>query len=151
MGFEFFFDNPFIFIILIAALSSLFKKKKKSAENQRTAYPSKGNQQTKPVSPFEEVKEIFKEVTRSFSEDTMTPDRRAEKPVIQQKTEEIYQQTALREQVTPEEKQPLPTQEKTRSKELEMDQQKLVDAIIWSEVLGPPRAKKPYMKSRYRN
>lgn len=151
MGFEFFFDNPFLFIVLVAVLSSLFKKRKGNTESKRTPYSPKENKQTKPVSPFDEVKEIFKEVTRSLSEGTITPDQKIEKPVVEQKAEEIYQQIAKAEPLKRERSQSAPTPEESRGKELELDQTKLMDAIIWSEVLGPPRAKKPYMKSRYRN
>ncbi len=31
---------------------------------------------------------------------------------------------------------------------MEMDGTKIVDAIIWSEILGPPRAKKPFLKTQ---
>jgi hypothetical protein len=151
MGFEFFFENPFLFIVLIAVLSSLLKKRKGNTDNKKTPYPSKGNKQTKPVSPFDEVKEIFKEVTRSFSEGTITPDRKIEHPVVQQKAEELHQQMATGQPLKSIGPRSLPIEEKPRSKEMGLDQEKLVDAVIWSEILGPPRAKKPYMKSRYRN
>lgn len=151
MSFEFFFDNPFIFIVLIAMLSSLFKKKKGNTESQKTSNLPKGNKQTKPISPFDEVKEIFKEVTRSFSEGTATPNRKVEKPVVHQKAEKLHQQVVTDEQLKSMGTQSLPIQEKPRSKEIELDQTKLVDAVIWSEILGPPRAKKPYTRSRYRN
>ncbi|MCQ6273634.1 hypothetical protein JMM81_01415 [Bacillus sp. V3B] len=151
MGFEFFFDNPFILIILIAVLSSLFKKRKGKTESKERTYHPKENKQTKPISSFDEVKEIFKEVTRSFSEETTSSDRKIEKPIVHQKTEELYQQMATDKQLKSVEPQSLPIQEKPESKEIDLDQTKLVDAVIWSEILGPPRAKKPYMKSRYRN
>lgn len=151
MGFEFFFENPFIFVILVAVLSSLFKKKKGDTESKKTSNRPKGNKQAQSNNPFDEVKEIFKEVTRSFSEGTITSERKIEHPVVQQKAEELRQQMVKAEPLKSAEPQSLPIQEELRSKEMKLNQEKLVEAIIWSEILGPPRAKKPYMKSRYRN
>jgi hypothetical protein len=151
VGFEFFFDNPFIFIVLIAMLSSLFKKRKRNTESKQTTYPTKENKQTKPVSSLDEVKGIFKEVTRSFSEGTITPNRKIEHSAVQQKAEELHQQMVTDEPLKSMGSRSLPIEEKPRSKEMGLDQEKLVDAVIWSEILGPPRAKKTYMKSRYRN
>ena len=37
-------------------------------------------------------------------------------------------------------------QETPKEKAIEVDRSKIVDAIIWTEILGPPRSKKPYMK-----
>ena len=37
---------------------------------------------------------------------------------------------------------------KKEDKVIELDETKLVDAVVWSEILGPPRAKKPYRKIR---
>ena len=39
-------------------------------------------------------------------------------------------------------------QEKQRDQAIELDETKLVDAVVWSEILGPPRAKRPYRKIR---
>ncbi len=36
-------------------------------------------------------------------------------------------------------------QETPKEKAIEVDRSKIVDAIIWSEILGPPR-QKPYRK-----
>src|SRR3954454_20948444 len=113
MGFEFFFDNPFLFIVLVAVLSSLFKKRKRNTEGERTPYSPKENKQTKPVSPFDEVKEIFKEVTRSLSEGTITPDQKIERPVVEQKAEEIHQQIAKAEPLKRERSQSVPTPEES--------------------------------------
>ena len=80
MGFEIFFDNPIIFIILVAVISSLFRKKKENVSPSKgqgkTIEPKKGN----PFSPasLEEVREVFKEVTRSFSNPTTSTDRKRE-------------------------------------------------------------------------
>ena len=32
--------------------------------------------------------------------------------------------------------------------QLKVDESKLVDAVIWSEILGPPRAKNPYFRNK---
>lgn len=38
--------------------------------------------------------------------------------------------------------------EPSKASELEVERQTLVNAVIWSEILGPPRAKVPYLQSK---
>src|SRR6476620_7359827 len=78
MGFDIFFDNPIIFIILVAAISSLFRRKKENVSHSKgqgkTVEPKKSN--TFSPTSLEEVREVFKEVTRSFSSPTTSPNRK---------------------------------------------------------------------------
>ena len=156
MGFEIFFDNPIIFIILVAAISSLFRKKKENVSPSKgqgkTIEPKKGN----PFSPasLEEVREVFKEVTRSFSNPTTSTDRKRKTSSIEE-VQEVQQQAV---ELNPSDltetlhsNGPIiqtAVQEKQRDRAIELDETKLVDAVVWSEILGPPRAKRPYRKIR---
>lgn len=156
MSLEFFFDNPIIFILLVAVVSSLFRKKKENVSHtkgqERTSQPKKSN----PFSPtaLEEVREVFKEVTRSFSSPTTTSNRKRENPShelifeAKQQVEELNQ-SHLTESIHSD--APIlqtVMKEKQRDKVIELDETKLVDAVVWSEILGPPRAKKPFRKIR---
>ena len=99
MGFEIFFDNPIIFIILVAAISSLFRKKKENVSHskgqERTNQPKKSN--TFSTTALEEVREVFKEVTRSFSNPTTSSNQKRENPSheeikgVNQQVEELNQ------------------------------------------------------------
>ena len=99
MGFEIFFDNPIIFIILVAAISSLFRKKKENVEpfkrSREDDQPMKSN--TFSPTSLEEVREVFKEVTRSFSNPTTSSNRKRENPSyeeikgVSQQVEELNQ------------------------------------------------------------
>jgi hypothetical protein len=152
-----FFDNPIIFIILVAVISSLFRKKKESSRDpkgqRRTNQPlDKSPSQTQ--TSFDEVREVFKELSRSFSNPTTSSNRKRENP-SHEEIKEVNQQSV---EINPSNMSEslhsdvpiLQTvmEEKQRDKVIELDETKLVDAIIWSEILGPPRAKKPYRKIR---
>jgi hypothetical protein len=156
MSFEIFFDNPIIFIILVAVISSLFRKKKENVSHSKgqgkTSQPKKSN--TFSPTSLEEVRDVFKEVTRSFSSPTTSSNRKRENPSYEEikgvnQQEEELNQSNLTEPLHSD----VPIlqtvmQEKQRDKVIELDETKLVDAVVWSEILGPPRAKKPYRKIR---
>jgi len=161
MGFEIFFDNPIIFIILVAVISSLFRKKKVSSNDskgQKTINQPMENKRSQPNNPFDEIKGLFKELTGSLSDGTNTPNRKMgnpypeEKKGVQQSVEEFNQKMSNDWESESLKRVESPSlslnQEKPKDKEIEMDETKLVDAVIWSEILGPPRAKKPYRTMR---
>ena len=152
---EILFDNPFIIIILIAIISSLFKNKKKAAEGQKrgTVLPPIH----KPIrSPFDEVKEIFKEVTRPLSEENRAPAKKIEEVFQEKKRKAEYEKETSNQTSAVKRNMeyiktgtPLAPVSQTKSAEnkesaLKVDESKLVEAVIWAEILGPPRAKNPY-------
>jgi hypothetical protein len=157
MGFEIFFDNPIIFIILVAVISSLFRKKKESSRDpkgqRRTNQPlDKSPSQTQ--TSFDEVREVFKELSRSFSNPTTSSNRKRENPSheeikgVNQQVEELNQSNMAESLQSDVPILQTVMEEKQRDKVIELDETKLVDAVVWSEILGPPRAKKPYRKIR---
>lgn len=156
MSFEIFFDNPIIFIILVAAISSLFRKKKENVSHskgqERTIQPKKSN--TFSPTALEEVREVFKEVTRSFSNPTTSSNQKRENPSheeikgVNQQVEELNQSNMSEPLHSDVPILQTVVEEKKRDKVIELDEMKLVDAVVWSEILGPPRAKKPYRKIR---
>jgi cell division protein FtsN len=161
VNFEALFNNPIIFIILVAVISSLFKKKKENSNDpngQKKSSNPMENKRSQPNNPFDEIKDLFREMTGSLSDGTGTPKEKMrdlyseERKVAQQKEVELNQQRS-----TDWEPEPLKSvgshllpinQEKSKDKEIELNETKLVDAVIWSEILGPPRAKKPYKYTR---
>jgi hypothetical protein len=161
MNFDIFFDNPIIFIILVAVISSLFRKKKESSKDpkgqQRNNHPMEKKRSQTPAA-FNEVREVFKEVSRSFSNPTASSNQKKERPyfeekkVIKQQVEEVTQPMLTKfdtESMGSETPTPFRPAIQEKSKEtMEMDGKKIVDAIIWSEILGPPRARKPFLKTR---
>jgi hypothetical protein len=163
---EFLFENPFLVIVLIAFISSFFRKKKDNPDTQgRTPTQTGGGQNKRPPSPIEEARDIFKEFSRSLQE-------QQEKP-MPRKTMDKQFQSGRKMETSQKAEQPaasdmnaleiLPVRNEMKrppiglepkampNKELKVQEEQLIDAIIWSEILGPPRAKKPYMKKNVRS
>jgi hypothetical protein len=138
-----FFENPILFIIIIAVISSFFKKKKAEPHPKRNI-PGAGHGQSRTESSFDDVKEIFREVTRKLSEEASIPPRKIQpEPVI------LEQETVARYDVKEEESKeysppPKLPVEAVKNKEMDINANQIVDSIIWAEILGPPRAKNPY-------
>ncbi|RHW41017.1 hypothetical protein D1B31_08700 [Neobacillus notoginsengisoli] len=145
------FENPILLFIVIAFISSLFAKSKGNTENKRRTFPDLRK----------EFEETYREMTRQEEPDPgkMPPLRRSE-PVYKAHVEQAVQpvkavkekpvskaiakrtQDSLRPSLSQEQKkhpEPPPSIEPVKEKNL-------ADAIVWAEILGPPRAKKPYSK-----
>lgn len=146
-------ENLIILIILISFITSIFKNKQKKRSSPA---PVEKKPEQKNSSAFEEMKEIFKEVNRTFQEDTKPPQRKLTK-VYQDK---INQTKGLVDHVTSQRDdrvnsyRPNETDVPQRvpisapQNHLSVDRSNLVDAVIWAEILGPPRAKNPYPKNK---
>lgn len=146
---DFFFENPIIMIILIGIISSFFKKTK----NETKPNP-------KQPKPF--IESLPKRVSEVLQEFELSPDESPKK--LQTGYEEAKKQADMK--IASLEEQQMKYMEKVEQLEIEkekslrnalkldeqadtvntlaVDKEKLVDAIIWSEILGPPRAKKPH-------
>lgn len=162
--FEFLFENPFLLIILIGILSSMFKKKKEPNrtsprqpeapkkkwqeviqeiqeewEEQTTAKPI---QEAKPVQPAESV-EIQEEDERRIAEL-----KRLQQAYEEQQKRERESETAISTPSIVAAKVISDDQSPVYHKELSFGKQELINGIIMSEVLGPPRAKRSLRQSR---
>ncbi|WP_338451572.1 hypothetical protein R4Z09_06745 [Niallia oryzisoli] len=159
---EILFDNPFIVIILIAVIFSLFKNKKKAAQDQKRnmGYPT-AKKPVRSSSPFDEMKDIFKEVTRTLSEESQTPMKKNEEMHREKNENEAHplKDTFKQKNVVTENNKgittgtphvPAPQSISMEKKEngMKIDESTLVDAVVWAEILGPPRAKNPYQKRK---
>lgn len=169
--FDFLFSNPIIIIILIGVISSLLKKKNKGSQ-PKSGQPQAPKPIWKEViREFqEEWLEEKKKIPKTIQEakDIQLPDskqkdeaaerkRVAELKRLQQEYEEKHHQEVEPEMSTPT-VFPMPASAKViplatmntisdkrspiYNKEISFGKQELIDGIIMSEVLGPPKSKR---------
>ncbi|WP_075982347.1 hypothetical protein [Bacillus massilinigeriensis] len=155
------FENPIILIIILGIISSLFKKGKEPEKKGSNQKQSRRRQNIpKPLQKsMQELKEVVqteistqkkvKTPKKTYIDDLAKYDEVKEESIskindykeqmekIERKTE-LIKKKAEKNQLSPSQ-QPL-------------DENKIIDAIVWSEILGPPRAKnrhRVYQGSRY--
>ncbi|MFE4812265.1 hypothetical protein ACFQ9Y_13985 [Peribacillus simplex] len=160
---DFFLKNPFLIIVLIGILSSMLGKKKLQQQNDPNTPPKKkwqevmrelqgemqqGNPPQRPApAPVRKVEQQAAQAVEVIDETTNDANKRiAELRRLQQKydQERLYQK-AKADQLTStisDNKSPVYRQGPSFGKK------QLIDGIIMSEVLGPPRAKRSLQRSR---
>ncbi len=158
---EILFENPIFLIAILWAIASFFNKSKASNSNQqqKNARPEartseqqiqpKPNESRKVNSPRSRLEQMAKEMADRLEKEYM------EKRQIAEST---------RRQATnhssPIEKQPQPVyikveqpvekkvvvEEKTIASQhsYSIEKQKIIDGVVWAEILGPPRALNPH-------
>lgn len=153
---EFLFENPIILVIVIGIISSIFKRltggrqEEGKPKQQRPYSPS-----TQPINPLpverpKTVKPVgaHKQASKPVNEILLE----ARKSVEQASREVQFERPKSTRDVSTrlQEKTRLTTKSETHPHKLE--ETRLIDGFIWSEVLGPPRAKKPHtaMKQPYK-
>jgi len=145
------FENPILLFIIIAFVSSLFAKSKGSTENKRRTLPELKR----------EFEETFREITRQElpSQNTVPPVRKDKPLHPKEKIKQAVKQ-ANRVKIPHASEEPaelarvsrVPIRQEQIHADEEMPaiepvtEKNLADAIVWAEILGPPRAKKPYYK-----
>ncbi|WP_409270701.1 hypothetical protein V1499_15050 [Neobacillus sp. SCS-31] len=147
------FDNPILLFVLIAIISSMFSKIKTKPENENKR-PGRLPELAR------ELQEMYGEVARGEQRETSRLPERREKPQVQTRTGNAE---AVREAVNPapvlaaaiekgeQSKRPVlqDTDNGRDTKEMSIGlatEKNLADAVVWAEILGPPRSKKPYYK-----
>ena len=81
---EILFENPILWLVLLGVISSLFRGKKREEEGQKTrSNPVENRPTPKSGSAFGELKEIFREVNRTFQEETQ-PSQTLKKERVQE-------------------------------------------------------------------
>ena len=148
---EILFENPILWLVLLGVISSLFRGKKREEEGQKTrSNPVENRPTPKSGSAFGELKEIFREVNRYISRGNTTFSNLKKERVQEVIEPASYTQRAVQEKTSIANEieviQKAPILQKKN--QLKVDESKLVDAVIWSEILGPPRAKNPYFRSK---
>ncbi|MBA4535874.1 hypothetical protein H1Z61_01650 [Bacillus aquiflavi] len=135
---DFFIDNPIIVFILIGVISSIFSKSKTDAKEERKQSrqterraPNQ-SKQTQPPRP-KPVSNKQAPAKKKKIEERKT----VQKPIEQMKPEFNHHHSTNSNEKKMKEKLNIPEE-----KSLPSYQSRLIDGIILSEVLGPPRAKK---------
>jgi len=158
--------NPIVIFVLIGILSSLFNKAKGNGQN---------NQQRRPVRPVSKPAEMDGPVkaqreprrephpvqTRTVKPQ---PDKTDREPVEASSIQKVYQERM--QQAEKVDSKPRAADRNRLSSEgatvrsslsgakeepvldFQPDQDRLIEGLIWAEVLGQPRAKKPYSPGR---
>ncbi|MCS0670846.1 hypothetical protein [Cytobacillus firmus] len=148
---EFLLENPFILIALIAFISSFFKKKKEEKPVKQTPRSIQQEQRTQAerTSPDSALAETLKEEYRQQAEKA----KRIEEEYRQRKQQAEESMKALQNQRRAAERKASALaktasntnaehrKEPSGAGSFEFRKQSLVDGIIWSEILGPPRSK----------
>lgn len=170
--------NPVVLFIIIGVLSSLFRsgqqqqKKQPPGTNQSGRTESQGQMSRSEETPKQES--IFDQWRRELEEkvqETIPEIQRHRQsqpePTVQtlanqkesKKTEtNVYQSYQDRKRDLDAEMSKLQAQFSQNQQKVsaikgipKLDRSKVVEGIIWSEVLGAPRAKKPYRPNGYRD
>lgn len=158
------FDNPIIFIALILIISSFFKRltQGKTEEQQKRQRPiDPGREFSAPeITPEPSARPSKERPGRPPSERSLQKiDRENDKK--QREAEDslqilIEQKKALEgkarqiESLTGRKKSMLSTNDPPKEGLIHPEKRQLIEGIIWSEVLGPPRVKRPYNRRRSR-
>jgi len=183
-----FFENPWLFFLLLIFLSGMFSSPSKQKQENRKAPGGKEHQQAPTRRTFSEgAKTIFDEIRHELEKEAFPTGRetvareeiREGKPVLRvpervseqnatQKMAKIHQNETFEQKKSSLE--PLQRRDLAREiNQLELaiekkkevttaiakgsfipNKSKVVEGIIWSEILGQPRAKKPYQPGSHR-
>lgn len=152
---EFIFENPLILAALVWIVSSLFggKKKKQQQEQQQ----KKQRPVEKPPTieeqgyweTFGEPEEQSAEVRARETAAQMEAQYEEQKRKAQKKVEELQRkQREVPARVSTARFENKQYAEKKPNTSLAPSKQNLADAVIWSEILGPPRARNPHRAYR---
>jgi hypothetical protein len=163
---EFLFQNPFLILILLAYLFSLFgKRKKQQAQQQRNSQPRHVQTKRAPAERGSELKRQLDTAIREFKNLTenrqYTEQAESVQPVEQDKNElkeqsenrkpkaQAVKREAEQQKVSVSPSKPVEmASEKEEHVSLAPTDKQLVEGIIWSEILGPPRSLNPHRSVR---
>ncbi|MEH7124093.1 hypothetical protein V7122_07770 [Bacillus sp. JJ1532] len=156
---EFIFENPIFIIVIIGYIISFFMKNKGNQQQQRKG----SGQQVKP-SPAEVFKQMQERIPQMETRSIEEQQRHQAEQALKLEMEALERQrlaeeeiNALKEQQEMAKKQaefiktvskaPVPIQgalQKEWRQTLSPSKKQLIDGIIWSEIIGPPRALKAH-------
>ncbi|WP_423407443.1 hypothetical protein AABM38_16870 [Heyndrickxia sp. MSNUG] len=158
--------NPFVIFVLIGILSSLFNKAKGKGHNNQPPRPvrpaSKPAGMDGPVKAQRESRREPRPVQSRAAKPQ--PDKTAGEAVEASSIQKVYQErkrqaemseskprTADRGRLSTEDAAVSPRHTGDKEEpvlDFRPDQDRLIEGLIWAEVLGQPRAKKPYSPGR---
>lgn len=159
------FENPIILIFLIWLISSLFTKAKGNNKNtNQEARPSEARtvqkQQTrpmptdnqKPMSPVKRLEQMAQEMAerlereyadkRKFAESTIKVPKESPTPI--EKQAEPIKVAEVKPIIPPSQDKQL----QSPKLNLSAEKQKVIDGVVWAEILGPPRSLNPHRTLR---
>ncbi|WP_080844978.1 hypothetical protein [Cytobacillus gottheilii] len=145
---EILFENPIILMALIGLVSTLFSKGKKEEEKrrrppQRPAGTPGHTQQPAQASTIERKKEkLENRAKRAAAQMEQQYTQARQKAEDELESLNNRHRTAERQTETLRTREPI--KKTAQSQSFAPDKKKLADAVIWSEILGPPRAMNPH-------
>lgn len=159
---KFLLDNPFILVILIGILSSFYRQLKGSNsddQKRKSAIPKQkpatlvgqNNPMRGPAKSHKPVRAQASQAPnrqkrRDIEHTVMLEDLYSDaKNTIQQSS--LLNQEHINRGAAPTAAH-IDDVEPSNKKSLSINQERLIDGLIWSEVLGPPRAKRPHRAGR---
>lgn len=162
---EFLFENPFILVVLIGIISSLFKRMKGTPPEEQPRSPQpkpKPVIQRNPEKPAPTLTRA-EEIELQRQKELLDSKNQIERQYLEKKKKAEEKIAALKQQQLAAKRQAERMNATTRMNMDErksviqttdqrnvvgVDEKKLVDAIVWAEVLGPPRARKSLRSNR---
>jgi len=162
------FENPVIIIFLIWLISSLFTKAKGNNQNQKnTSHETRPSQartvqkqkvqplpteNRKPMSPVKRLEQMASEMAERLEKEYSEKRKLAESPIRHPK-ENPAPIARQAEPIKVAEVKPLvqPSQDKqlqTPKLTLTAEKQKVIDGVVWAEILGSPRSLNPHRTLR---
>lgn len=157
---EVLFENPFIILVILGFIFSLFKKKDGGNQGHKNAHP-------KPVHarPIEQQKPLYSEKRNTELRPAEEKLNKHEREYLERNKQAESTMNALKEQQRLTEKRAeliqLAADNPVNEHSLPIDRkpiqskasfsagkQQLVDAVIWAEILGPPKARNPHRSLR---
>lgn len=138
---RFLLENPLILVILIGVISSFFKKSTEAQPDKKKKSPAKPIQKQDTPFPVGKNRPV-----RAQKLNPLPPLRPVSNEQIRnEQTEEVLYKGNAKQSASAHEHARRKHREETIAKKtINTDPQTLIDGLIWSEVLGPPRAKKPH-------
>jgi hypothetical protein len=134
-----------LFIIIAGILSTIFGKAKGQGQPKRA--------KSMKVKDFQDIRSMFEQPSKNISKKTgqITTGQPVEFESNSAKGEEKYQQRNTDIEIKPVRGIYARSEEKLVKEQVftnEPDEKTLINGIIWAEILGPPRAKRPYTHKR---
>lgn len=156
---EFLFENPWLIFILIGIITSLFNKAKggqgkQNNRPQRQPVQQKNTVNQQEIRPVQEVRDINvtpviprKNVEKEYSDRKKQAE--AQLPALKDKQKDSMNTANSLKMDLPRGSSRLDSVSyKEKKTAVSIEKQKLVDGVVWAEILGSPRALNPHKSIR---
>lgn len=153
--------NPIVWALLVWLFSRLFTTKNKEDENKSKTPNQPQNRSEQKAKQRSHSRPVPKPVMTTVGTKQKSEERRPPLQTVQEAYEKMKKRSAdqgtdgknFKKQPVQEpllrQERPISVNRNVRQHPLVIDRNKAAQGVIWSEVLGPPRAKNPhYTKSR---